>query len=184
MEDSQIFDGVIDGDGEAFDAFYGGTKSTVEEVVSYFLGEDDSFAETVFKTYEEALHEIRRTGAPDIPLKSWISIQAVRQCFPVLAARRREYYDQTEMLKGMAAKVPVLQEITSDDNERLNFMVRGEVEDMPDPHRQMLTMAELDGLSFLEIAKRLSVSWINVVSRLYKARQVLADRVKEQLNLG
>ena len=183
MEDKQIYNGLANGDKEAFDEFYASTKETVEKVVSYFLGDDDSASDAMVRAYETALEDIKHSGIPDIPLISWISIEAVRACYPTLESRRNEYWAQTQSLKETAGKVPVLQEITSDETERLNFMVRGEVEDMPDPHRQLLTMSELDGLSFLEISKRLSTSWVMVINRLYQAREVLAKRVKEQLNV-
>jgi len=83
----------------------------------------------------------------------------------------------------MANQVPVLQEITNDSRERLSFMVRGEIEDMPDPHKEFLNMSELQGLSFLEIAKRLGQSWSMVVTKLFTARQILGKRVKEQLGI-
>ena len=183
MEDKQIYNGIVNGARDAFDELYASTRDTVEKVVSYFLGDEDVAADAVARTYELAVGEIQKKGVPDIPLKSWISIQAVRACYPTLATRRNEYWAQTQSLKETASKVPVLQEITNDENERLNFMVRGEVEDMPNPHRQLLTLAELDGLSFLEIAKRLQSSWVSVISRLYEAREVLAKRVREQLNV-
>jgi DNA-directed RNA polymerase specialized sigma24 family protein len=44
-------------------------------------------------------------------------------------------------------------------------------------------MSELQGLSFLEIAKRLGQSWSMVVTKLFTARQILSKRVKEQLGI-
>jgi RNA polymerase sigma-70 factor (ECF subfamily) len=107
----------------------------------------------------------------------------VERCFPVMSRRRQDFENQSRDLEVLANKVPVLQEITTDEKERVNFMVRGEIDDMAEPHKQILLLYELEGLHFLEIAKRLSCAWVTVVSRLYRAREALADKVKAQLKL-
>jgi DNA-directed RNA polymerase specialized sigma24 family protein len=133
--------------------------------------------------YTRAYHQISQKHRPDMPPKSWMSVLAVQECFPHMLQYRQDYDLQTTQMESMANQVPVLQEITSDSRERLSFMVRGEVEDMPDPHKEFLNMSELQGLSFLEIAKRLGQSWSMVVTKLFTARQILSKRVKEQLGI-
>jgi DNA-directed RNA polymerase specialized sigma24 family protein len=126
---------------------------------------------------------ISQKAKPDLPPKSWMSVLAVQECFPHMLQYRQDYDLQTSQMEQMANQVPVLQEITNDSRERLSFMVRGEVEDMPDPHKEFLNMSELQGLSFLEIAKRLGQSWATVVTKLFSARQILGKRVKDQLGI-
>jgi DNA-directed RNA polymerase specialized sigma24 family protein len=183
MGDDELINGMLNGSKEAFDEFYSSTKDTVEKVCAYFLGEDAAMVGAAVAAYTKAFHLISQKKKPDLPPKAWMSVLAVQECFPVMARYREDYDTQTSQMEEMANKVPVLQEITTDSRERLSFMVRGEVEDLPDPHKEFLSLSELQGLSFLEIAKRLSSSWSTVVTRLFTARQLLGKRVKEQLGI-
>lgn len=183
MTDDEIIQGLLEGDREAFDEFYSVTKETVEKVCAYFLGEDQAMTVAAIGAYTKAMHQIAQKHKPDMPPKAWMSVLAVQECFPHLLQYRQDYDLQTTQMEQMANQVPVLQEITNDSRERLSFMVRGEVEDMPDPHKEFLNMSELQGLSFLEIAKRLNQSWAMVVTKLFTARQILGKRVKEQLGI-
>ena len=175
--------GLVDGQSEAFQAFYAETRETTEKVCSYFLGEDPSMVGAAVGAYTKAFHQIAQKHLPSMPPKEWMALLCVQECFPHLLQYRRDYDLQTSQMEQMANQVPVLQEITSDSRERLSFMVRGEVEDMPDPHKEFLNLSELQGLSFLEIAKRLGQSWSTVITKLFAARQILAKRVKEQLGI-
>jgi DNA-directed RNA polymerase specialized sigma24 family protein len=183
LEDDQIIQGLLDGDREAFDEFFATTRETVEKVCAYFLGEDQAMVAAAVAAYTRAFHAIGQKHKPDLPPKAWMSVLAVQECFPHMLQYRRDYDLQTTQMEQMANQVPVLQEITNDSRERLSFMVRGEVEDMPDPHKEFLNMSELQGLSFLEIAKRLGQSWSMVVTKLFTARQILGKRVKDQLGI-
>lgn len=183
MEDEEIYQGLLSGNREAFDEFYALTRETVEKVCAYFLGEDEAMVSAAVAAYTKAFHKISQKEKPDLPPKSWMSVLAVQECFPHLMQYRGDYDRQTTQLEQMANQVPVLQEITTDSRERLSFMIRGEVEDMPDPHKEFLNLSELQGLSFLEISKRLSRSWATVVTKLFSARQILGKRVKDQLGI-
>ena len=183
MTDEEIMRGLVEGQAEAFNAFYAETRETVERVCAYFLGEDPSMVAAAVGAYTKAFHAIGQKQLPKLAPKDWMSALAVQECFPHLLQYRRDYDLQTSQMEQMANQVPVLQEITNDSRERLSFMVRGEVEDMPDPHKEFLNMSELQGLSFLEIAKRLGQSWSTVITKLFAARQILAKRVKEQLGI-
>jgi DNA-directed RNA polymerase specialized sigma24 family protein len=136
--------------------------------------------EAIPATFRGAFEAIMAKGKPDLPLKPWLSILAVRYCMPVMERRRQEFLAQAKELEELARHVPVLQEITRDDRERVNFMVRGEIDDIPEPHKQILAMHEMDGLNILEMAKRLNAAWVTVLSRLYNARLALRDRVQAQ----
>lgn len=183
MDDNELYQGLLDGDRQAFDEFYSGTRETVEKVCAYFLGEDQAMVTAAVAAYTRAFHQITQKIKPELPPKSWMSVLAVQECFPHMLQYRQDYDLQTSQMEQMANQVPVLQEITNDSRERLSFMVRGEVEDMPDPHKEFLSMSELQGLSFLEIAKRLGQSWSTVVTKLFTARQILGKRVKDQLGI-
>lgn len=180
MTDDEFAAAIQGGDPNAMHEFYETFKAPVERSASFFLGDDPDMKGAVADTFQAAFAEIRAKGKPDLPMKPWLSILAVQRCFPLMDKRRREFEAQSVELEALARRVPVLQEITQDDHERVNFMVRGEIDDIPEPHKQMLSMYELDGLNVLEISKRLGVAWVTVLTRMINARQVLQERVRHQ----
>ncbi len=174
---------MLNGEKQAFDEFYGHTKETVEKVCAYFLGEDPAMVQAAVGAYHHAFEQIKAKKKPELPPKAWMSVLAVRECFPVIAKYRDDFDAQSQAMELMASQIPALQEISQDPKERVGFMVRGEVEDLPDPHREFLSFYELQGLSFLEIAKRLGQSWSTVVTKLHAGRQALVRKVKEQFGV-
>jgi RNA polymerase sigma factor (sigma-70 family) len=183
MTDEEYVSGIKAGNNEIMRQFYADHKETVERSCAFFLGDDPELTDAIADTFKSCFEKVVSKGAPDLPLKVWVSIRAVERCFPVMRRRRQDFEAQSRDLEALANKVPVLQEITTDEKERVNFMVRGEIDDMPEPHKQILLLYELEGLHFLDIAKRLSCAWVMVVSRLYRAREALADKVKAQLKI-
>ena len=180
MSDEEWVAGIQAGDASVYKSFYDEFKEAVERSCTFFLGDDPGMKDAIFETFKAAFAEINDKGKPELPLKPWLSILAVQFCMPVMERRRHDFEAQGKELEELARRVPVLQEITNDDKERVNFMVRGEIDDIPEPHKQVLTMYEMDGLNMLEMAKRFNVAWVTVVSRLYNARHALQDRVKSQ----
>ncbi len=183
MTDDEIYQGALEGDDTALHELVSSTREHVERVCAFFLGEDESLPGAVVGAYSRALVVLGKGQKPDLPVKSWLSILATQECFGTLMRLRGEYDTQTKQLEEMAGKIPTLVEITNDSKERVNFMIRGDIEDIPENHRLVLAMSELEGVHFLELAKRLSCSWAAALNRLLGARQALAKRVKENFGL-
>lgn len=183
MTDEEIFQGSIEGDESALHELVASSRDHVERACAFYLGGDESLPGAVVGTYNRALNSLAKVGAPSVPLKSWLSILATQECFPTLARLRADYDQQTRQLEDMAGKIPTLVEISADAHERVNFMIRGDIEDIPDQHRQVLGMAELEGLHMLALAKRLGCSWAVAMNRLIAARNALARRVRESFGL-
>lgn len=183
MSDEEIYQGAIEGDEAALRELVSAGREHVERVCAFFLGEDESMAGAVVGTFGRALNQLAKTGKPELPLKSWLSILATQECYGVLERLRREYDQQTRELEALASKIPTLVEISEDPKERVNFMIRGDIEEIPDQHKQVLALSELEGLHFLDLAKRLSCSWAMALNRLLLARQALAKQVKESFGL-
>jgi len=183
MTDEEIYHGAMDGDESALRELTDSTREHVERVCAYFLGGDESLPGAVVGTYSRALNTLTKHGAPSLPLRSWLSILATQECFPTLARLRADYDQQSRQLEDMAGKIPTLVEISGDAKERVNFMIRGDIEDIPTQHRQVLSMAELEGLHTLELAKRLGCSWATAMNRLVAARHALSKRVRESFGL-
>lgn len=183
MSDDEIYAGAIRGEESALRELVSGTREHVERVCAFFLGEDESLPGAVVGTYGRALNHLSRGEQPGLPLKSWLTILATQECFPVMQRLRQDYDAQSKALEELAGRIPTLVEITNDPKERVNFMIRGDIDEIPEQHRQVLTLSEIEGLHFLDLAKRLSCSWAMAVNRLIQARHALAKRVKENFGL-
>lgn len=183
LSDDEIYQGALEGDETALRELVGSSREHVERVCAFFLGEDEAYTSAVVGTYGRALNALSKSGKPALPLKGWLGILATQECFHTLERLRTEYDAQSKMLEDLAAQIPTLVEISTDPKERVNFMIRGDIDEIPDQHKQVLTLSELEGLHFLDLAKRLSCSWAMALNRLLLARQALAKRVKESFGL-
>ncbi len=70
-----------------------------------------------------------------------------------------------------------------DTGETINI-VREEMDELPPILRTAVTMREIDELSYSEIAKLLKISVGTAKTRVFRARQVLRDKLTKRLNYG
>jgi RNA polymerase sigma-70 factor (ECF subfamily) len=68
--------------------------------------------------------------------------------------------------------------------ERRRAMVRDCLEALPPKHRIIITLRDIQGMSYEEIARTLKISQGTVDSRLFRARQLLRKRVNAFLEKG
>ena len=64
-------------------------------------------------------------------------------------------------------------------NQQLGAALSEAIAELKDKHRVVLTLREIDGLSYEEIASALDISIGTVESRLHRAREALAKKVKK-----
>jgi RNA polymerase sigma-70 factor (ECF subfamily) len=82
-----------------------------------------------------------------------------------------------------AARVDALaQEQEARTNEQRRAVVMACLQELPLKHRVILTLRDIEGLSYDEIARTLKISAGTVDSRLFRARQSLRKRVNAFLN--
>ncbi len=70
------------------------------------------------------------------------------------------------------------------DTEETITIVREEMQSLPPILRTAVTMREIDELSYTEIAKLLNISVGTAKTRVFRARQVLRDKLTTRLNYG
>lgn len=179
MTDEQIYSGAIDGDEDALFELFDSTREHVEDTCAYFMGGDDAMPKAVIGTYHRALLFLAKGDAPSLPLRSWLSTLAAQECYAVMLRLRQEHDQQSKKILELTAQISMIVDITEDPVERMQFMTRGGLGGVPEQERPLIAMRELEGLSFLQIAKRLGQSWALTVQQLIRARQSLIRSVKE-----
>src|SRR5665213_449735 len=178
MTDQEIYLGAAAGEKNALRELFVSTRDQVVHVCALYLEGDEHLQSAVVGTYGRAFQLLAQGPSPALPLQSWVGILATRECFTVLQSLRKDYDRQTVMLETLAGSIPTLVEISSDPKERVNFMIRGDIEEIPEKQREVLAMSELEGLHPLAMSKRLGCSWAVAVKSLMQARQGLTKRVK------
>ncbi len=93
---------------------------------------------------------------------------------------RNEDYDVQEQIETGTASDPVN---IYDSGESIEI-VREEMENLPPILRVAVTMREIDGLSYSEISKLLKISMGTAKTRVFRARQILRDKLTARLNYG
>ena len=99
----------------------------------------------------------------------WFYIILRNCCYKLAAGRARRETGSTDELE-MLAPTPGL---TSEETMLLERALR----ELPPAERELLTLRHLDGLSYEELAMRLSVPQGTIMSRLYQARKHLRRRL-------
>jgi len=116
---------------------------------------------------------------------TWLYAIASRRAIDHLRKRRRWFdrflpflsNDQTEEVSEPASSEPTPRERT----ERVEREARFEqaIEALPPKYRVVLVLREIDGLSYEEIAQTLQCRTGTVMSRLFNARRLLVQKLKD-----
>jgi RNA polymerase sigma-70 factor (ECF subfamily) len=168
-------DGARAGDPEAFRALVDATHATVFRLAAALVRDRDEAADVTQETYVRAwgrLDELRDGGAA----LGWLC----RIARNVAHDRRRSWWSRIraplDALAGEAAPPEGLPDAALAAAERAGA-VRAALARLPDKHRVVLALREVEGLSYEEIAAALGVPVGTVESRLHRARAALAKRL-------
>ena len=117
---------------------------------------------------------------------TWVHPIATRRAIDHLRKRRR-WYDRFLPISGDPEESgtvaePVTTETARDDLDRTERKDRFEaaLAALPPMHRTVLALREVQGLAYDEIARAVKIPTGTVMSRLYHARRLLAQKLKEQ----
>lgn len=123
----------------------------------------------------------------DAKFSTWLHSIAVRKAIDHLRSRRRWRYrflpflsaDESAEAAEPHAPEPAAESDPRQEAERHEQMRRFEraLESLPPKHRAVLALREINGLSYEEIAATLSIRRGTVMSRLFNARRMLAQKL-------
>lgn len=118
---------------------------------------------------------------PDRPFKTWVMSIASNHCIDRLRRRRLTWLSLEEPLPphpALTSDLPGPEEATL-QNERSMF-VQGLLEELNPDYRLVVVLRYWYDLSYAEIAEMLDTTESAVKSRLFRARQALADQLESQ----
>lgn len=140
---------------------------------AYSLERDHSRAQDLLQnTYEKALKSLHQyEPRPGASLKSW-AMAIMRNQF-LDSKRRDKKYNGSEETDTLVSRQGTPEQIAS-ANESIKKRLQA-IEELPDDHRRVITLCDLEGNSYEEIAEILGVEVGTVRSRLGRARDALAQ---------
>ncbi len=119
----------------------------------------------------------------DAKFTTWLHPIVTRRAIDHLRKRRR-WFDRFLPFDTGDADTPAAPEPATNENARGQAeesenvgKVRAALAQLPPKHRAVLALRELEGLSYEEIAQATDVPVGTVMSRLYHARRLLADKL-------
>lgn len=171
------------GDRDAFDVLVKKYQQKIMNLISRYIKDNsevmDVTQETFIKAYR-ALPNFRSESA----FYTWIYRIAINTAKNYLVAqgRRPPNTDIDAVDAELYGIAPGLKEDASPERllltEELRKIVFDVIEELPDDLRLAITLREIEGLSYEQIAETMNCPVGTVRSRIFRAREVIDDRVK------
>ena len=178
--DANLAERIADGDVAAFEEFVRRYSDRVHGMAMRMLGDRsdaEDVVQDVFVTVWRRVHEMTDRSA----VRMWLFQVVRRHCLIVLRRRRKRRTDPVARVPEHRVAVGAAVAGASGDPQRVAEAGAGVSElgralaDLPARQRDVWLLAEIDGLSYLEIGQRVGAGEQAVRGRLSRARANLAD---------
>ncbi len=181
-DDNRLIRRFLEGDGRAFDILVERYQQRVFNIIRHTMGakgEAVDLAQEVFvKVYRSLSSYEQRSAFP-----TWLYRITVNVCLDELRRIRRSGRVAFEEISGRTEE-----EIAEPDDtgriveqRELQAIVRKAIEELPEASRVVISLRDINGLSYEEIAAILHCRVGTVKSRLFNARMKLRDDLKKYL---
>jgi RNA polymerase sigma-70 factor (ECF subfamily) len=182
LDDRGLVDGLLAGDEKAQEQFYEKYRGRLRRTCTHFLGwEDPECEDLVQETYTLAFRSLRSFDFRR-DLYSWLHKICVNLCFKRLKQRQRLATMSAEALElvaiGRASERHRDTEHESIRREALN-LIRSTFERLGEACREIVALRDYQGLSYIDIARKLRLPPGTVFSRLARCRGMLRRLVME-----
>ncbi len=177
-----------DGDREAFNTLIGAYQTRVINIAFGIMGSKEDALDAAQETFVKIFKGINAFGGKS-SLDTWIYRVTVNTCMDLLRKRSRTV--QTQSLDAQPDGDSIEQEIpdtapTPEQNsERLERtrVLRAAIAELSPEYREVITLFDIEGFSYDEIGKILSLPLGTVKSRLARARKALKKVLSENMEL-
>ena len=141
----------------------------------YFVNSPDDAMDASQEAAIKIYNGIPRLTLPEGGnMKAWICTITARVCLDALRKRRPETAELTEEV--IPGTIPSAEESAA-ANERVKDILNA-IKKLPDDHRMVLILRDMQGLSYEELADALKITVGTVKSRLSRARMKLKEMLK------
>lgn len=144
----------------------------------------DEASELVQETYLKALRHASSFEEKGKGMRAWLFTILHNTFYSDIRRRKRtatpvdEFFDAAsdERIPGEA---PAVWNLASLDWEHVDDRLKKAIEDLSEEHREVLLLWGVEGMKYREISTILAVPIGTVMSRLHRARKILADSLED-----
>ncbi len=184
--DQQLVARVQNGDTRAFDLLVLKYQHKILGLISRYVHDADEVQDVAQEAFIKAFRALPRFRG-DSAFYTWLYRIAINTAKNHLVSRSRrppgsdvdvedaEYYEAGGALRDIENPENAL------FGAELKAVVELAIENLPDDLRTAVTLREFDGLSYEDIAEIMDCPVGTVRSRIFRAREAIDSRVKEQL---
>ena len=184
--DQQLVARVQQGDSRAFDMLVLKYQHKILGLISRYVNDVDEVQDVAQEAFIKAYKALPRFRG-DSQFYTWLYRIAVNTAKNHLVSRSRRppgsdvEVEDAEYFEGGGA----LRDIESPESAlfgaELKAVVEDAISDLPDDLRAAVTLREFDGLSYEDIAEIMDCPVGTVRSRIFRAREAIDNKVKDQL---
>lgn len=184
--DQALVERVQRGDKKAFDLLVLKYQQRILNVISRYIRDKDEVQDIAQEAFIKAYRALPRFRGDSAfftwlyriainTAKNYIVAQARRPPLVDIDSTEAEQYDGASALKEYATPERLAMK------DEIQQVVFAAIEDLPDDLRMAITLRELEGLSYEEIAETMSCPIGTVRSRIFRAREAIDIKLKPLL---
>ena len=187
--DQQLVARVQKGDSRAFDLLVLKYQHKIFGLISRYVHDADEVQDVAQEAFIKAYRALPKFRG-DSQFYTWLYRIAVNTAKNHLVSRSRRppgsdvEVEDAEYYEGGAALRDIETPESALFGAELKEVVEGAIADLPDDLRAAVTLREFDGLSYEDIAEIMDCPVGTVRSRIFRARESIDNKVKEQMGGG
>src|SRR5919199_446917 len=173
LDDNELVARTLDGDVRSYEELVRGYERLVGRILYPYARREIPVEDLVQETFLRAYDRLE-TFNPDYRFKTWLLAIANNLGVDTLR-RRREIVEFNPEAHAPVSRSPEAEAVEADRSRS----VREAIATLPETYGVPLILRYTEDLSYAEIAEVLSISVPAVKSRLFRARNMLAERLEE-----
>ncbi len=178
LSDNELVERTRSGDVRSYEELVRRHERLVGRVIYPYAGRDAAVEDLVQETFLRAYDRLS-TFNPEYRFKTWLLTIANNLGIDTVR-RRREVVEFNADLHAPLTRGP---DVDADEAERARS-VRDAVMTLPESYSVPLVLRYAEGLTYAEIAEVIDITIPALKSRLFRARNMLAERLEEKGETG
>ena len=187
--DAMLVERTVAGDQKAYELLVIKYQRRIQRLIGRMVRDVDLVEDIAQETFIRAYRALAQFRG-DAKFYTWLYRIAVNTAKKSLMELKRDPTVSENSFKSADddETSPLENELTSSEtpeailaSKEIAVMVNAAMEALPEELRQAITLREIDGLSYEEIAEAMSCPIGTVRSRIFRARETISEKVKPML---
>ena len=187
--DAMLVERTVAGDQKAYELLVIKYQRRIQRLIGRMVRDVDLVEDIAQETFIRAYRALAQFRG-DAQFYTWLYRIAVNTAKKSLMELKRDPTVSENSFKSADddETSPLENELTSSEtpeallaSKEIAVMVNAAMEALPEDLRQAITLREIDGLSYEEIAEAMSCPIGTVRSRIFRAREAISEKVKPML---